>query len=91
MTGYTFYFGDGKVLLYCGSTLIGDGTLFGNLYSLNLHPNFLCDLSSVNSLVGKCTMLNLNSSMLWHKRLGYIFRQRLERLVRNNVLSNLDF
>ncbi|RVW40751.1 Retrovirus-related Pol polyprotein from transposon TNT 1-94 [Vitis vinifera] len=35
--------------------------------------------------------MNLSSSMLWHKRLGHISRQRLERLVRDGVLSNLDF
>ncbi|WKA13122.1 hypothetical protein VitviT2T_030454 [Vitis vinifera] len=31
------------------------------------------------------------SSMLWHKRLGHISRQRLERLVRDGMLSNHDF
>ncbi|KAL6316403.1 hypothetical protein AAG906_018106 [Vitis piasezkii] len=35
--------------------------------------------------------MNLSSSMLWHKRLGHISRQRLERLVKDGVLSNLDF
>ena len=35
--------------------------------------------------------MNLSSSMLWHKRLGHISRQRLERLVRDGVFSNLDF
>ena len=28
---------------------------------------------------------------MWHKHLGHISRQRLERLVRDDVLSNLDF
>ena len=35
--------------------------------------------------------MNLSSSMLWHKRLGHISRLRLKRLLRNGVLSNLDF
>ncbi|RVW32450.1 Retrovirus-related Pol polyprotein from transposon TNT 1-94 [Vitis vinifera] len=35
--------------------------------------------------------MNLSSSMLWHKCLGHISRQRLERLVKDGVLSNLDF
>ncbi|RVW40203.1 Retrovirus-related Pol polyprotein from transposon TNT 1-94 [Vitis vinifera] len=35
--------------------------------------------------------MNLSSSMLWHKRLGHISKQRLERLVRDGVFSNLDF
>ncbi|WKA13479.1 hypothetical protein VitviT2T_030773 [Vitis vinifera] len=35
--------------------------------------------------------MNLSSSMLWHKRLSHISRQRLKRLVRDGVLFNLDF
>ncbi|RVW57835.1 Retrovirus-related Pol polyprotein from transposon TNT 1-94 [Vitis vinifera] len=35
--------------------------------------------------------MDLSSSMLWHKCLGHISRQRLERLVRDGMLSNLDF
>ncbi|KAJ9675422.1 hypothetical protein PVL29_024372 [Vitis rotundifolia] len=89
---YTFHFGGGKVDIFCNSILIGNAILFGNLYSLSLHHGPLCDSSSVNFVVGcKRARLNLSSSMLWHKRLGHISRQRLERLVRDGVLSNLDF
>ncbi|KAJ9709896.1 hypothetical protein PVL29_001400 [Vitis rotundifolia] len=89
---YTFHFGGGKVDIFCNSVLIGNAVLFGNLYSLSLHHGPLCDSSSVNFVVGcKRARLNLSSSMLWHKRLGHISRQRLERLVRDGVLSNLDF
>ena len=35
--------------------------------------------------------MNLSSSMLWHKCLGHISKQRLERLVKDGVPSNLDF
>nr|CAN83337.1 hypothetical protein VITISV_004574 [Vitis vinifera] len=63
-----------------------------NKRSLNLHHGSLCDSSSVNSVVGcKRARMNLSSSMLWHKRLGHISRQRLEILVKDGVLSNLDF
>ncbi|RVW73223.1 Retrovirus-related Pol polyprotein from transposon TNT 1-94 [Vitis vinifera] len=90
--GYSFHFGDGKVDIFCNSVLIGNGVLFGNLYSLNLHHGLLCDSSSVNSVVGcKRARMNLSSSMLWHKHLGHISRQRLEKLVKDGVLSNLDF
>ncbi|KAJ9696926.1 hypothetical protein PVL29_008922 [Vitis rotundifolia] len=90
--GYTFHFEGGKVDIFCNSVLIGNAVLFGNLYSLSLHHGPLCDSSSVNSVIGcKRARLNLSSSMLWHKRLGHISRQRLERLVRDGVLSNLDF
>ncbi|KAL6342738.1 hypothetical protein AAG906_016572 [Vitis piasezkii] len=63
-----------------------------NSWCLSLHHGLLCDSSSVNSIVGcKHARMNLTSSMLWHKRLGHISRQRLEKLVKDGVLSNLDF
>ena len=90
--GYSFHFRGGKVDIFSNSVLIGNDVLFGNLYSLNLHHGPLSDSSSVNYVVGcKRARMNLSSSMLWHKRLGHISRQRLERLVRDGVLSNLDF
>ena len=30
-----------------------------------------------------------NSFILWHKRLGHIFSEKLERLIKNKILSNL--
>jgi hypothetical protein len=39
----------------------------------------------------KRSLINENSSILWHKRLGHISRERLERLVKDEVLENLDF
>ncbi|RVW21903.1 Retrovirus-related Pol polyprotein from transposon TNT 1-94 [Vitis vinifera] len=70
--GYSFHFGGGKVDIFCNSVLIGNGVLFGNLYSLSLHHGLLSDSSSVNSVVGcKRARMNLSSSMLWHKRLDF--------------------
>ena len=34
--------------------------------------------------------LNEKSSTLWHKRLSHIFRQRIERLIKDEILPNLD-
>ncbi|RVW64553.1 Retrovirus-related Pol polyprotein from transposon TNT 1-94 [Vitis vinifera] len=90
--GYTFHFRGEKVDIFSNSVLIGNVVLFGNLYSLSLRHGPLCDSSFVNSVVGcKRARMNLSSCMLWHKLLGHISRQRLERLVRDGVLSNLDF
>ena len=78
--------------IFSNSVLIGNAVLFGNLYSLSLHDGPLCNSSFVNSIVGcKRARMNLSSSMLWHERLDHISRQTLERLVRDGVLSNLDF
>ncbi|GJZ97000.1 retrovirus-related pol polyprotein from transposon TNT 1-94 [Tanacetum coccineum] len=37
------------------------------------------------------SMVNENSAFLWHKRLGHISKERLQRLVKNEILPNLDF
>ena len=39
----------------------------------------------------KRSMINENSAFLWHKRLGHISKERLERLVKDEILDNLDF
>ena len=35
--------------------------------------------------------LNEKSSILWHKHLGHISRQRMEKLIKDEILSDLDF
>ncbi|RVW60538.1 hypothetical protein CK203_061446 [Vitis vinifera] len=81
--GYAFFFGGGKVDILA-LILIGNGVLFGNLYSLSLHHGPLCDSSSINSVVGcKRARMNLSSSMLWHKRLGGEYYGRYDETGRN--------
>jgi len=38
-----------------------------------------------HSLVNECSVF------LWHKRLGHISKERMERLVKNEILPSLDF
>ena len=67
--GYTFLFGTGKVNLYRDSLLIGNGTLRGNLYRLELYSLF--SISPIVNTVNrtKCFGLNEKSSILWHAQL----------------------
>ncbi|KAF7835240.1 Retrovirus-related Pol polyprotein from transposon TNT 1-94 [Senna tora] len=39
----------------------------------------------------RCTRIDENSSMLWHRRLGHISRNRLDILIKQEILPNLDF
>jgi len=39
----------------------------------------------------KCGLVNECSAYLWHKRLRHISKERMERLVKNEILLNLDF
>ena len=68
-------------------------TLCGNLYELDLNDVVIvASSSSLNTIVGfKCGRSDIRSSMLWHKHLGHISRNRIERLVKDGVLQDLDF
>ncbi|KAL5579736.1 hypothetical protein UlMin_012178 [Ulmus minor] len=59
--------------------------------SLNLVIFFL-SLLTLHHIVGiKCGLVSEISTCLWHKRLGHISKERLERLVNNEILPELDF
>ncbi|KAF7833228.1 Retrovirus-related Pol polyprotein from transposon TNT 1-94 [Senna tora] len=49
-------------------------------------------IASVNNVVRhKWSIIDENSSMFWHRRLRHISRDRLERLVKQKILHDLDF
>ncbi|KAJ4710364.1 Retrovirus-related Pol polyprotein from transposon TNT 1-94 [Melia azedarach] len=90
--GYSCSFGNGKFSLFYASKLVGSGSLSGydNLYSLDTITSFNESLHL--SLCGtNRKLINENSVALWHKRLGYMSRQRIERLVLDEILDPLDF
>ena len=39
----------------------------------------------------KHSLVNERYAFLWHKRLGHISRERMERLIKNEILPYLDF
>ena len=39
----------------------------------------------------KRSLMNERSDFLWHKRLGHISRERIKRLIKNEILFDLDF
>jgi len=55
-----------------------------NLYAetlMTLHLN----VGTKHGLVNKCSVY------MWHKRLGHISKERMERLVKNEIRLNLNF
>ncbi|RVW93925.1 Retrovirus-related Pol polyprotein from transposon TNT 1-94 [Vitis vinifera] len=85
--------------LYMGNRLkvevvavVGSGILCDGLYKISLNHEFAQALITLHSNVGsKRGLINENSSILWHRRLGHISRERIERLVKEGILQNLDF
>ena len=45
----------------------------------------------MNSLRKKRNRVNENSSILWHKQLGHISREMMKRLIKDEILTSLDF
>ena len=91
--GYSFLFGTRKVKLYRDSLLIDTRVLCGSLYRLELSalPSVSFTLTINTSSRSKRSKLNEMSSTLWHKRLGRISKQRMKRLIKNEILLDLDF
>jgi hypothetical protein len=92
--GYHIFFGPSFVKLYLNDTLISNGTLNDGLFKLDLDTSFKSSLLSLhdkNHYGLKRDILNKNSSMLWHRRLGHISIRRIKRLVNDGILPTLDF
>ena len=90
--GYSFLFGSRKSKLYRDFLLIGNGVLCGSLYRLELTTfPFVSTTLTVNTGSSfKRLKLNEMSSTLCHKRLGHISRQRMEKLIKNEIFLDLD-
>ena len=92
---FIFTFGYNKVYISLNSRVVGYGCLEGNLFKLCLDNQFSESLLSfnVNENVNqnKRKQDQETSSMLWHQRLGHISRDRMTRLVKDEVLPHLDF
>ena len=87
--GYYCFFGNRKFELFYNSCMVGSGMLSDGLYKIDLDPNFA---NSINTVIGKKrSRVDENSSMLWHKRLGHISRDRMQRLIKEGILQDLDF
>ena len=86
---YRFFFGNNKVEMYKDGKVAGSGALCGNLYRLYLFNNGLN--YSVNYVVAPIVASKRPNSMLWHKHFGHISRHIMERLVKDEILHNLDF
>ena len=90
-SGYYCSFGSLKFSISLNSNVIGTGSLFvhDNLYLLDTVASFNETLyTSIHGTKRKLT--NKDSIMLWHKRLGHISKQRIQRLVSNEILDSLD-
>ena len=72
--------------------VVGHGFLSDSLYKLILDYGFKNNLLTLHDDIDiKHCIINENSSMLWHRRLGHISKEKITRLVKDGVLHTLDF
>ena len=72
------------------SEVIGSSTLSDGLSSVHLQDNNAYNSLSLSTRITR-NVMNEESSLLWHRRLGYISIQRIKRLVNEGILNALDF
>lgn len=91
-SSYSCSFGNEKFNLFHDSKLASSGSLPGydNLYLIDTIASFNESLHLSTRCIKK-KLTSENSVALWHKRLGYISRWRIERLVSDEILNPLDF
>ncbi|WVZ12860.1 hypothetical protein V8G54_017390 [Vigna mungo] len=90
--GFNFRIENGIFHLYKLSYYYGSGTLLDGLYRLNLDVNFSESLFNIEHVVDRNSSSGKEcSAFLWHKRLGHISKERMLRLVKNEILPQLDF
>jgi len=87
---FAFNFSNGICLLSYDSKVVGKATKFDGLYRLNLDSNVFNSLH-VQCIGTKRAFIKENSFSLWHRRLGHISKERIDRLIKDEVLPSLDY
>ena len=89
--GFSIKVAHGVFTLYRNDYFYGSGILFDSLYKFNLDAKFSESLFNVESRGIKRSAINESSAFLWHQRLGHISKERIKRLIKNEILPQLDF
>ncbi|RVW95334.1 Retrovirus-related Pol polyprotein from transposon TNT 1-94 [Vitis vinifera] len=88
--GYSFHFSETSFSLIYKSKCVRNGILSDGLYCIFLQNDTAHNSLHVQTGIKRCVVKE-DSSILWHRRLGYISIDRIKRLVNGGVLSTLDF
>ena len=73
--------------------MIDTRVICGSLYKLELSALPYVSITLIINTASSSKLLRLNerSFTLWHKRLGHISRQRIKRLIKDEILPDLEF
>lgn len=87
--GFSFSFNKGLCLLSYNSKSVGKAHKHDGLYNLELDSNIYNSLH-VQNIGYKRPLLKDTSLSLWHGRLGHISKDRINRLIKDELLPPLD-
>ncbi|XP_070025684.1 uncharacterized protein [Nicotiana sylvestris] len=87
--GYSFQQSNGIIKISFDSHAVADAFLSDGLYRLNV-LNETFSAIHVENITHKRSAMSKTSYLLWHRRLGHISKERIERLVKENILPVLD-
>ena len=86
---YSFEIKSNVISLFLDSNKVGCCYMSNGLYKLCLSPNDIYVAYTAEKVVSKRTLPKEQSYALWHKRLGHISKDRVERLIKTNILPAL--
>ena len=89
MYDYSFEIMNNVISLFLNSNKVGCCYMSNGLYRLCLSPNYIYVACTAEKVVSKRPLPKEQSYALWHKRLGHISKDRVERLIKTNILPAL--
>jgi hypothetical protein len=93
--GFDYLFGKRQCLITFNNEVVGHAFRHDKLYLLSIkdYVNVISSENNVNvsSSKNKRKRIDDVSSKLWHRRLGHISREIIERLVKESILLPLEF
>ena len=86
---YSFEIKSNVIFMFLNSNKVGYCHMSNRLYRWSLSPNDIYVAYMVEKVVSKRPLPKAESYALWHKRLGHISKDRVERLINTNILLAL--
>ena len=86
---YSFEIKSNVISIFINSNKVGYCHMSNGLYRLSLSPNDIYVAYTAEKVISKRPLPKEESYALWHKRLGHISKDRVERLIKTNILPAL--
>ena len=86
---YSFEIKSNVISMFLNSNKVGYCHMSNGLYRLSLSPNDIYVAYMAEKVVSKRPLPKEESHALWHKCLGHISKDRVERLIKTNILPAL--